>query len=66
MCDGNWIALMPPNSSNLLSTGYQVHLKFPLDEAALECISKILEKTGLSMINKKERELLIIYRLKKG
>lgn len=64
MCDGTWVALMPPNSRNMLSQGYQVHMKFPLDETALACISRILEKNKLAMINKNNNELLIIYRPK--
>lgn len=62
MCDGNWIALMPPNAHNLLSTGYQIHMKFPVDEEAIACISAILKKYRLAMLNKKGEESIIIYR----
>ncbi len=64
MCDGNWVALMPPNSHNLLSVGYQVHLKIPLDQQAINCIEKVLKEYDLRMMNKREQELLIIYRPK--
>lgn len=62
MCDGNWLALMPPNSHNLLSKGYQIHLKFPVSKTAIACVSAILEKYKLAMLNKEGQELIIIYR----
>ena len=64
MCDGNWVALMPPNSASLLSKGYQIHLKFPVDKTAVNCIKEVLEKYKLVLIDKRENELLIIYRPK--
>jgi len=65
MCDGNWVALMPPDSHNISASGFQIHLKFPSNPIVISCVEKILKKYGLSMVDKKEHELLIIYRPKK-
>jgi len=65
ICDGNWLSIMPPGASNILSRGYQLHLKFPLDEESKKCMKEILEKYDLALMYKKEQELIIIYRPKK-
>ena len=60
--DGQYIALMPSNAANLLSHGYQVHMKVPFDDKTKTCMQEILQKYGLVL--KEEKELAIIYRPK--
>ena len=59
-CDSSFVALMPPNSYNLLSKGYQIHIKTRLDTLQNELLESILRRHGLSL--RKDKEILIIYR----
>jgi hypothetical protein len=63
--DGTYIALMPPNSANLLSHGYQVHIKVPIDNRTQQCMQKIAEKNKCTLIIKNKEDVAIIYRPKK-
>jgi hypothetical protein len=65
--DGNYLALMPPDSEGLLSQGYQVHLKVPIDKETQACMEQIAEKYSccLHFINRSGEDLAIIYRPKK-
>jgi hypothetical protein len=59
--DGRYLALMPPNASNLLSAGYQIVIKTDLDEETRSCMQDILIKNRLS-IKVREQDEFIIYR----
>jgi hypothetical protein len=65
--DGNYLSLMPPNSAGLLSEGYQIHLKIPIDKQTQDCMKQISEKYNccLSFINRSGEDVAIIYRPKK-
>ena len=62
--DGNYIALMPPNAAGLLSKGYQVHLKVPIDKETQGCMQQVAKKynCAVSMINRNGDDVAIIYR----
>jgi hypothetical protein len=62
--DGNYLSLVPPNSAGLLSQGYQVHLKIPIDKETQDCMEQIAAKYSccLSFINKSGDDVAIIYR----
>lgn len=62
LLDGTYVSLMPPNSADLESQGYQIHIKTPIDEMAKMCMEKILNNNRLSL--KTENDLAIIYRPK--
>jgi hypothetical protein len=66
--DGQYIALMPPNAAGLLSQGYQVHLKVPIDKQTQDCMLQISGKYNccLSFINRSGDDVAIIYRPKKS
>ena len=59
--NGQYLALMPPNAAGLLSHGYQIHLKIPLDDETKKCMMKILQKYGLAF-NEDKEGLAIIYK----
>lgn len=59
-CDSNFVALMRPNAYNLLSKGYQIHIKTTIDVNQKDKVDSILEKNGLVL--KEDRETLIIYK----
>jgi hypothetical protein len=58
--DGQYLCLMPPNASSLLSKGYQIHMNNPLHSDDLVCMNEILRRFGLVL--KIEKDLTIIYR----
>jgi hypothetical protein len=63
ICDGineQAIMLMPPNSDDVLSHGYQLHIKLPAGN--LGCIRPLIKKHGLAMAEEPEKNLLVIYR----
>jgi len=64
--DGSWVALMPPNSANVLAHGYQLHLKVPLDEQSRSCMQDVLQKYDLAMMFKENEGLTVIYKPKTG
>ena len=62
--DGEYLALMPSNAENIISHGYQLHLKVPLDDEARSCMDEILKKFDLALMYKAEKGLTVIYRPK--
>ena len=64
--DGQYLALMPPNSAGLLSHGYQVHLKIPINKETQDCMQRVAKKynCALSTINKNGEDVAVIYRPK--
>jgi hypothetical protein len=65
--DGQYLSLMPPNAAGLLSEGYQIHLKVPIDQKTQDCMKQVSEKYSccLSFINRNGEDVAIIYRPKK-
>jgi hypothetical protein len=64
-CDGlgeHGVMLMPPNADDVLSHGYQLHIRGSIDNEMLVCIRPLLEKYKLTMVNEPEKRLLVIYR----
>jgi hypothetical protein len=59
--DGRYLALMPPNATNLMTGGYQILIKTPLDEETRNCMQDILMKNHLT-IKITEADTFIIYR----
>ncbi len=56
------IMLMPPDADDVLSHGYQLHIKTVLSSQTLKCIRAVVEKQGLSLANEPDKNLVIIYR----
>jgi hypothetical protein len=54
------VMLMPPNADDVLSKGYQLHIKANLPKEDAVCMRPHLEKRGLTL--KQEEDLLVIYR----
>ncbi len=55
------ISLMSPDSSDIPSKGYQMHIKNPVpDEEALCCLRNIAEKHNIAL--RQEEKLLLIYK----
>lgn len=55
------ISVMPPDSSSVVSKGYQIHIKDPaLNEEALCCLRGIAEKHNTAI--RQEKQQLIIYK----
>jgi hypothetical protein len=52
---------MPPNADDLLSHGYQLHIK-PLPAGDVACIKPLVDKSNLKLAEEPEKDLLIIYR----
>ncbi len=59
---GEAIMLMPANADDVLSHGYQLHIKAMLSQHDLSCIKPIVEKHNLSIANEPNKNLLVIYR----
>jgi hypothetical protein len=55
------VMLMPPDSDDVLSHGYKLHIKAPLGDEHLECIKPLVQEHKLAMAYEPEKELLIIY-----
>ena len=63
-CDGigeQGIMLMPPDADDVLSHGYQLHIK-AIGTERLDCIKSLVEKHKLALANEPEKGLLVIYR----
>ncbi|MGD6851312.1 MAG: hypothetical protein ACQCN6_04540 [Candidatus Bathyarchaeia archaeon] len=63
-CDGlgeEGIMLMPPNADNVLSYGYQLHIKSSYSQQHLDCIQSIVQKHNLALTIEKQKGLIIIY-----
>jgi hypothetical protein len=56
------VMLMPPDSDDVLSHGYQLHIKAPLGNEHLECIKPIAQKYGLNMTYEPVKQLLVVCR----
>ena len=65
-CDGlaeQGIMLMPPNADDVLSHGYQLHIKSKATTQNYPCIKQIVdEHKDLSIVNEAKRDLTIIYK----
>lgn len=53
------VILMPPYADDVLSHGYQLHIKPNIDPERLACVEPIVQKRGLAIETKKG--LTIIY-----
>lgn len=54
--------LMPPDADDVLSQGYQLHIKASLCERQVSCIKPITKNYGLSLAHEPAKQLLVIYR----
>ena len=54
--------LMAPDTDDVLSHGYQLHLKASFGEEHLMCIKPIVEEHKLAMANEPTKQLLVIYK----
>lgn len=65
--NGHYLALMPPDSAGLLSKGYQVHLKIPIDKETQDCMQRVAKKynCALTTIDRNGEDVAIIYRPEK-
>lgn len=55
------IAVMPPDSSDVPSKGYQIHIKNSApDEDTLCCLKNLAEKHNIAL--RQQKELLVIYK----
>jgi hypothetical protein len=65
-CDGlneSLIAIMPPDADDVLSHGYQLHIKsWVSHENSCPCLKPIVAKRGLEVKGEPEKDLLVIYR----
>ena len=59
--DGHYLALMPAGHTGLITKGYKILIKAPLDEETRNCTKNILKKYKLS-IQIEDPETFIIYR----
>lgn len=58
--EGKSFVLMPPNSDDVLSKDYQIHIKTTIDEDTLLCIRKIIKRHDNIVISD-QKNLLVIY-----
>ncbi len=56
------IILMPPHSNDVLSQGYQLHIKPGVSLESLNCVEKIAKEHNLSVKHEVTNNLTIIYR----
>ena len=64
-CDGlgeQGIMLMSPNADDVLSHGYQLHIKASQANEHMACIKPVVERHKLALVHEPEKQLLIIYR----
>ncbi len=59
-CDSHFIALMPPNAYNILSKGYQIHIKTGFNDDERCVIDELLKKNGYAL--KEQGDTLVIYK----
>jgi hypothetical protein len=65
--DTSWVSLTPPDADNVLSHGYQIHIKMLLDEHTKDCLEEFLQEVDLGLTYAEEKGgLLIIYRPEKN
>ncbi len=60
--DEQGVMLMPPDVDDILSHGYQLHIKAPLGNEHLNCMKYFVQKHNLAMAYEPAKELLVIYR----
>jgi hypothetical protein len=59
------VALMPPDSDDVLSHGFQIHVIGIADEATVVCLQALIDKKkDLHLKLLQERHILVIYRPK--
>jgi len=64
-CDGigeEGVMLMPPNSGDVLSHGYQLHIKESLWNEYSDCIEPLVKKHELALAHEHEKQLLVVYK----
>ncbi len=64
VCDGlseQAVMLMPPNADDVLSHGYQLHIKMPMSDN-LTCIRPLVKRHNLALVEETEKDLVVIYR----
>ena len=54
--------LAPPDAADVLSHGYQLHVKASFGESIVACIKPIVEKQKLAIANEPDKQLLVIYK----
>ena len=59
--DTDGFMLMPPNADDVLSHGYQVHLKSSSHQETIPCIKPLVERHNLKFVDEPEKDLIIIY-----
>ena len=56
------IAIMPPNSDDVLSKYFQIHVFGNINKLDTSCLKSIMEKSCLQLKLLQEKNLLVIYR----
>ena len=56
------IAIMPPNSDDVLSKNYQIHVMGNVNKLDTSCLESIVKKSCLQLKLIQEKKLLVIYR----
>ncbi len=54
--------LVPPNPDDVLSHGYQLHIKAGIRQQQLSCIKQLTSAKKLSITREPEKRLIVIYR----
>jgi hypothetical protein len=65
ICDGlneQSIALMPPNANDVLSKGYQLHIKTNSHAENVSCFKPIVDRHNLAIADEPDKGLIVIYR----
>jgi hypothetical protein len=65
MCDGineESIMLMPPNADDVLSKGYQLHIKSNSHTQNVSCFKPVIDKHNLAIADEPNKGLIVIYR----
>lgn len=53
---------MPPDADDVLSQGYQLHVKTSVCLESIDCVKEIVEKHNFMLKDEPERNLSVIYR----
>ncbi len=64
VCDGvneQAVMLMPPNADDVLSQGYQLHIRMARSDN-LTCIRPVVKKHNLALAEETGKDLVVIYR----
>jgi hypothetical protein len=65
VCDGlaeTAVILMPPNTDDVLSHGYQLHIKTQTVQQTLPCVKPLILKHNLAIADDTDKGLMVIYR----